>query len=189
MSIDEYLAWEAQQEEKHELIDGLPVRRRLRMMAGGTVRHALIAMNIGAWLRPRLRSRRCAPYGSDLKVLSPTGAFRYPDVTVDCSPKTGRATFAQDPRVVMEVLSAANDTMAVTRLMHDYQAIETVTAIVFFSQDGAYAQVFARTDKGWRAEEARGLEVSIDLPGLDLTLPLAEVYEGVTFDDPPPPSD
>ena len=46
-TLDEFLAWEARQPERWEFVDG-----RLRMMAGGTVDHARIAMNILATLRP-----------------------------------------------------------------------------------------------------------------------------------------
>lgn len=184
MSVADFLAWEAAQPEKWELVAGQPERRRDRMMAGGTGRHALIAMNIGTSLRPRLRGGPCAPYGSDLKVACPTEAVRYPDVTVDCSDKTGRAVSAQDPQVVLEVLSAVNDTMAVTRLMHDYQSLQTVRAIVFVSQDTPLVQVFDRTETGWGVVEARGLEAEMTLPGLALAVPLAEIYEGVVFDPP-----
>jgi Uma2 family endonuclease len=152
-------------------------------MAGGTGTHALIAMNIGSALRPRLRGGPCAPYGSDLKVYSPAGAFRYPDVTVDCSLKTDRATFAQDPRIVMEALSAANDTKQITRLMHDDLAIESLTAIVFISQDAPFVQLYARDGASWRAQDATGLEASITLPGLAASLPLTEIYESVTFEE------
>lgn len=181
MSFDDYIVWEAAQAQKHELIDGVPVPKVTRMMAGGTGRHALIAARIIAALTGRLRGKPCLPYGSDLKVKIGPGA-RYPDVTVDCSNETARAVVAQDPRVVFEVLSPANDTMAVTRLLADYQSLASLSAIVFVSQNAAYAQVFVRDGEAWRLDEATGLAAELALPGLDVSLPLAEVYDGVAFD-------
>lgn len=184
MTMEEYLTWEAAQAEKHEFVDGQVIPRRMRMMAGGTGRHARLAANAIRALGNALRGGPCAPYGSDLKVQCATGSARYPDVTVDCSPLTGRAVFAQDPRVVIEVLSPANDTMAITRLMYDYQSIASLSAIVFVAQDAPYMQVFAREGAGWRLVEVNGLEGGAALPGLDVTLPMAELYEGVSFDPP-----
>jgi Uma2 family endonuclease len=181
MSFDDYIVWEAAQSEKHELIDGVPVPKVTRMMAGGTGRHALIASRMIAALTNRLRGKPCLPYGSDLKVKVGPGS-RYPDVTVDCSRETARAVVAQDPRVVFEVLSPANDTMAVTRLLADYQSLASLSAIVLVSQNAAHAQIFVRDSAGWRLEEVSGLEAEMALPGLDVSLPLAEVYDGVEFD-------
>ncbi len=79
-SLAEFLTWEADQPERWELVAGEP-----RLMAGGTQVHALIASNLIAFLRPKLRGGPCRPSGSDLRIPIPkTGNLRYPDVTIDC---------------------------------------------------------------------------------------------------------
>jgi Uma2 family endonuclease len=181
MSFEAYLSWEDAQDEKHELIDGVPVLKSLRMMAGGTGRHALIASRLIAAMTSRLRGGPCAPYGSDLKVRT-ARSVRYPDVTVDCSKDTAQATWAQDPRLVFEVLSPSNDTMAVTRLVADYQSMSSLAGIVLVSQHAPDAQVFTRDGEGWRSADYAGLDAVIPLPGMDVVLPLAEVYDGVAFE-------
>jgi len=180
MSFADYLRWEAAQSEKHELVDGYPLPRRLRMMTGGTGRHSVLAMRIGAALFARL-PKGCLPYASDLKVVSPTGNARYPDVTVDCSPKTLGQLYAEAPQVVFEVLSPSNTVLEQTRAFHDYQSIPSLSAIVFLSQDAPFAQVWRREGASWRAEQVDGIEERIVLPSLDLTLALAELYEGLDW--------
>lgn len=181
MSFPEYLRWEAAQSEKHELVDGFPLPRRLRMMTGGTGRHSFLASRVIASLFPRLRSP-CRPYTSDLKVLSPTGNARYPDVTVDCSPKTLGQLYAEAPQVVFEVLSPSNTVLEQTRAFHDYQSIPSLDAIVFLSQDAPFAQVWSRGAEGWSVEEVHGLEAEIAIAGLELRLPLEELYRGLDFE-------
>ncbi|MEO6991666.1 MAG: hypothetical protein ABI346_06625 [Candidatus Baltobacteraceae bacterium] len=48
-TLEEFLAWEATQEERHEFADGI-----VSTFAAGTLRHAVIAANIVAALAPEL---------------------------------------------------------------------------------------------------------------------------------------
>lgn len=181
MTFEEYLVWEEAQDEKHEFIDGVPVLRRLRQMAGGTLQHAGIAMNIGVALQNRLRGGPCRAVGSDLKVRSSTGNARYPDVTVNCSPLS-LTLVAPEPRVLIEVLSRSNSTSRQIRLVADYQATPTVQQIVFVQQESAGAQVWTRAENGWGVEAFDGLEGVLPLASIGVELPLVEVYDGVEFE-------
>ena len=181
LTFEEYLAWEEQQEEKHEYIDGVPVLRRLRLMSGGTYQHAGIAANVLVALQNRLRGGPCRAVGSDLKVRSATGNARYPDVTVDCGP-ISRTLIAPEPRVLFEVLSPSNSTSRQIRLVADYQAIPTVQQIVFIEQDRPAAQVWTRSAEGWTVAAVEGEGAELPLTTLGFELPLADVYQGVTFE-------
>jgi Uma2 family endonuclease len=182
ISVEDFLAWEATQEDKWELVDGEPVLRRTRMMAGGTHRHALLAANIIIALGPRLRGGPCRALTSDIKVRS-DDAVRYPDVTVDCGTES-RSLTAQTPKVLFEVLSPSNSTFQQTRLLADYQAIETVEEIVFISQDAAEAQSWRRVSNGWTLHDHQGLEGEIPIQALGFVLTMAEIYDGADFDPP-----
>lgn len=178
MSLPEFLAWEAGQEEKHELIDGFPLPRRLRAMSGGTRRHALIGANTASVLRSRLRGGPCRAYGSDLKVASPTGRVRYPDALVECGRGDPTALLAIDPKVVIEVLSPSNTFVHQERVLEDYQAIASVDYVIFIHQDQPLAWLWRREGAAWTREVVEGLDCELNLAGLDLALPMAELYEG-----------
>ncbi len=52
-------------------------------MAGGTLSHAAIAVNIAAMLRDQLRGKPCRVFSSDLRIrVQATGLGTYPDVSV-----------------------------------------------------------------------------------------------------------
>lgn len=63
MSVEDYLAWEDGQLERHEYIGGM-----VYAIAGGTTARAAMAMNVGIAIGSQLRGKRCRPYGSDLKI-------------------------------------------------------------------------------------------------------------------------
>jgi len=70
-TIAEYLAWEADQPVRHELVDG-----ELHAMGGGTAAQDMISLNLRMALRPQLDGTGCRPHGSDLKVETGTGNAR-----------------------------------------------------------------------------------------------------------------
>lgn len=190
MSFDEYLAWEADQEEKWELVDGSPVPRSDRWwrdpvtgMAGATFGHNRLVANLMTGLNTRLRGGRCVALPSDLKVRSPTGNARYPDVVVECGSPARNSLLAAEPRVLFEVLSPSNTIRQQMRLVADYQAVRSVEQVVFVEQTRPGALVWTRNPDGWRAETYDGLDAALPLTALGVELPMAEVYEGLAFED------
>ena len=63
MSLDEFLAWEREQPERHEF-DGFIVTA----MTGASMAHVQITMNLAFALRQGLRGTGCRPMSSDAKV-------------------------------------------------------------------------------------------------------------------------
>jgi len=80
-------------EKKAELDNGV-----IRMMAGGTVRHAQVQGNIFGWLRQQLRGTGCRPYGSDMATATHDFSIRYPDVSVFCGPRGSSRCCRPAPR-------------------------------------------------------------------------------------------
>ena len=90
-------------DRKAELDNGI-----IRMMAGGTARHADVQGNIFAFLRVALRGTGCRSYNSDMATQTHDRSIRYPDVSVFCGrsqPINDQLKAFDDPCVVFEVLS------------------------------------------------------------------------------------
>lgn len=178
MSVADYLVWEEGQAQKHEFVDGRPVA-----MAGASKRHNLIASNLIRHLGNRLDGKPSRPYGSDAKFISPTGNVRYPDVQVDCARLSSGEIYTTDPRVVIEVLSPSNDWIDVAKLLADYRAHESVQHILFVSSLRLRAQAFTREGDGWREVIIEDLEGGFDFPAIEARLEMAEIYDGVSFEN------
>jgi Uma2 family endonuclease len=175
-TLVEFLAWEERQELKHEF-DGVgPVA-----MAGVTRAHADIQANLAAALRGRLRGKPCKFYGSDLKI-EVAGRIRYPDGFVVCSPGPGTTTVVSDPVVIFEILSPS--TSSTDRIIKnaEYRATPSVQRYVMLEQDRIGATVFARAGDDWIGHIV--LEGAVlEMPEIGVELPLAELYEGLVFED------
>jgi len=109
LSPQEYLALERAAETRSEYVDG-----EIFAMAGGTLRHALIAANAIGEVRSELKDRPCLALGSDMKVwIEAANAFVYPDVSGLCGPVDtfdGVKDAYTNPSFIIEVLSDSTET-------------------------------------------------------------------------------
>lgn len=176
MSFDRYIEWEKTQERKHELVDGA-----ITAMAGGTAAYNAIAVNLLVALHTRLRGSPCKPFGSDMKVRIPAGNVRYPDVTVDCGKPKPSDLWADEPRVIIEVLSPSTEWFDQTRKLEEYQSIPSVAHVAFLSQNRPFARVWTRAGGGWASIDADGMDAALAFPAIDAEVPLSEAYDRVEF--------
>lgn len=184
MTPDEFLAWQEKQDKLYELVDGLPVLP-LKMMTGATQTHDRVAVNIIATLHRKLRGGPCRPTTDDLAVRIPAGNVRRPDITVECGEAGRREMTVRDPRVVVEVLSPSTRTFDRFRKLVECQSIESVQHILLVDTEAPRIDVVTRgAAAGWSTSQYEGLDAIIELPAIDANLKLADVFEGVVFDEP-----
>jgi len=176
MSLEEFLAWEKQQELRWEFDGFAPMA-----MTGGTARHSAIQRNIIIAVGGRLRGQRCQLYTSDLKILV-AGSIRYPDGFVVCSPVLGGALVVTDPVVVFEVLSPSTATVDFGVKNEEYRDTPSIQRYVMLAQDRQFATVFVRVGEDWLGHIVSG-EVVLGMPEIGIQVPLGEFYEGVSFED------
>lgn len=161
-------------ERKAELDNGV-----IRMMAGGSARHAEVAGNIYVALANRLRGSGCKPYTSDMATRTRDMSVRYPDVSVFCGkadPGNDDATWFPDPRVVFEVLSAGTARTDLRIKLEEYREIDSVDTIVFVDIASERLRIVQRTGPhGWNDVTHDG-PVDVPLPALDLVVPHDEIF-------------
>jgi Uma2 family endonuclease len=187
MTLESFLAWEERQELRYEFDGFRPVA-----MTGGTYAHAQIQFRLAHALIARLDGTRCRAVGSELKVQTATGV-RYPDAFVVCSPIPLNATIAHDPVVIFEILSpsTANDDLGAKKA--EYQALPSVQSYIVLQQTHRSAQVFRRVGETTADDEKSGewtFEFVVGpeaiMPEIGVTLPLAEIYDGILPGSAPP---
>jgi Uma2 family endonuclease len=175
VSADQFLAMEFGPEEKVELDNGV-----IRLMSGGTARHALVQGNVFTALHTRLRGTGCSPYNSDMATRTHDLSVRYPDITVYCGHKTApendRRLSFDDPVVVIEVLSPSTANHDQKDKLIEYQALACVESILFIDPDAERVRIVQRTSpEGWADNWIKqGDDVS--LPSLDIMIPHAEIF-------------
>ena len=178
----EYLARERKSETKSEFIGG-----QVLAMAGASEQHNLITLNVGAELRAQLRRRPCRVYPSDMRVrIDELGTYTYPDVTVVCDEprfEDDQRDTLLNPTAIVEVLSKSTERYDRGRKFQAYRTLASLTEYVLIAQDRVYVEHYVRQPEGfWLLSEATELSAEIQLPTLNCTLSLADVYDKVEIE-------
>jgi Uma2 family endonuclease len=175
--VDDFLAWLQGQRERYEFVGG-----RLVMMAGGSEDHNDIQVNLLAALKRRLRRGPCKPNGSDLLVRIDERTGRFPDASVTCG--RGGGNYVTAPVAIFEILSPATELSDRTDKRRDYQRLPSLRHYVLITQDAPRIEAYTRGRRGWRFEEIEGLDTRLVLEAFGIELPLAELYDGLSFPAP-----
>jgi Uma2 family endonuclease len=177
LSRDQFYNWLAGQDRKHELVDGEPV-----MMAGASRRHDRIAANSIRVLGNQLQGSTCQPFTSDSFVRIPAGNLRLPDLGVDCGPFDDSSMEASEPKLVVEILSPTTRSFDRTDKLEEYKTVPTLDYIILVDPDLPQVRLYrCETDRNWASTRLTGLEAVVEMPTLGLTLPLRDIYAGLTF--------
>ena len=178
MTLDAFLAWEANQPEKYEFDGFGPVATR-----DVTVAHSILNTNLIAELAGRLRGKPCRARGSILKTLV-AGCVRYPDAFVSCTPMSNDATWCADPVVVFEVLLTSTALTDCTTKNAEYRDTPSIRRYVMLSSENIAAVIYERTGDCWIGTLVTDPAAVLAMPEIGIELPLAALYDGLEFNAP-----
>ena len=178
MTVEEFLVWCLDQEDRYELEDGVPIR----LMTGASSRHDRIVTNIIGLLWSQLRGTRCTTTTADIALRTKLRFTRRPDVMVTCDPPRPDTYEATDAKLVVEVLSPSNRGLRWQRKLEEYRHRAGLTYILLVESRAPEAILLTRVGDGWQDTDFDGLDTVVDLTAIGCRLPMAEIYDGVTFD-------
>ena len=167
-----FLEWVQGREGRYELAGG-----RVVMMVGASRNHGIIIMNLAALIRAQLDPREwtvIADFGLDTGPKT----LRYPDIVVDRKGGRGGDFMATAPALLVEVLSPNTATYDLGDKAAEYLRLPNLSAYLVFAQDHAKAWVRIRGEAGFppAPDVVEGLDQTVRIPALNITLPLADVY-------------
>ena len=174
ISIEDYLAGEADGEQRHDYIDG-----QVYAMTGASDKHGLIANALAYALTPAARRKGCQLFVADMKVrvdIAGKTSFYYPDLLLSCDPEDRETYYRRAPCLLVEVLSESTARIDRREKLLAYQTLPSLQGYLLVEQDAMRVELYRR-DNGWRVEEYEQGEVT--LPCLDIAVPLAEIYQDV----------
>jgi Uma2 family endonuclease len=176
---EEYFAWEEQQLEKHELIDG-----HVYAMSGGTQNHSAIALNIGILIKSNLRGSKCRIFNSDLKVnIFNSSNYTYPDLSVTCDDRDREnAIYITYPCLIVEVLSSSTEAYDRGKKFEKYRRNPNLIDYVLVSSEEISVDIYHKNDAGeWMILSYRSGD-KVELKSIDLSLPIEQFYEEIVFE-------
>lgn len=180
---EEYLEIERAADIRHEFYNG-----QMYAMSGGSYRHALLIGNLVRELSNALRKRRCKVMGSDLRTcVSPDGLYTYPDIVVICGdPKflDNRTDTVLNPNLLIEVLSPSTESQDRGFKSAQYRTLESLEEYMLVSQTEPRVEVFRRQPGShWLLTDFVGIDAACELTSVECTIPLADVYDQITFEN------
>ena len=89
---------------------------------------------------------------------------------------------AQEPRLVLEVLSPSTMNFDRFRKLDEYRAHPAIRVILLAETRIPKVGLWRRGEAGWVVEEYEGFGAAVPLPEIGVSLPLAELYQGLSFE-------
>jgi Uma2 family endonuclease len=180
LTPEEYLEREYLSEFRNEYVDG-----EIFAMAGTSVDHSRIVVNISRELSTQFRRGPCEVFVNDLRVKrADNRMYTYPDVGVVCGSISvdkykGTETLS-NPLIIFEVLSPSTEAYDRGLKFQRYQGIETLREYVLVSQETVLVERYLRQTNGeWLYSSLNTLEDSLHLVSAAATLKLSDIYERV----------
>ncbi|NES95800.1 MAG: Uma2 family endonuclease [Desertifilum sp. SIO1I2] len=178
LTPEEYLAWEEQQLEKHELIDG-----EVYVMSGGSKNHSLISVRLITLFANHLEGSRCETTNSDLRVnIAETNNYTHPDISVTCDERDRATTqYITYPCLIVEVLSKTTEAYDRGGKFRMYQNNPVLKDYLLVSFTAIEIDLYHKNDAGQWMIVNYGEGDTIELKSINLSFPIEQVYRGLNL--------
>lgn len=167
-TASDYLAWESEQPDRHEYLDG-----DVFAMAGAEDRHVTVSMNIAFALRQHLSGSACRTYMSDMRLhVAAANSYFYPDVLVTCSAADQASAMVKtEPKLLIEVLSPSTAAYDRGLKFSHYRRLSSLEEYVLIDLDTRTSDVYRKGADGlWVLHPfAQGEAVSLASVALSLS--------------------
>ncbi|MDJ1176913.1 Uma2 family endonuclease [Roseofilum capinflatum] len=174
----EYFAWEEQQLEKYEYIEG-----HVYAMGGGSVNHGRIAIRLTALFEAHLEGSGCIPGNSDIKInMLETENYTYPDASVTCDDRDKNTpNFFTYPCLIVEVLSKSTEAYDRGGKFRMYRQNPALIDYLLVSSTQIAMDLYHKNDAGeWIILNYQEGD-TIELKSVNLSFPIEQVYRGLNL--------
>lgn len=184
VTIDEYLDGIELAVEFREYVDGC-----IRTVAPTTIEHALLVTSIGSVLDGAARREGCQILLRGMLVEAAGGDVFSPDVMAyrgepSVARHHGGTDLLLNPVLLVEIVSPESEAYDRGRKWQSYRGIPSLQEYLLVAQGEPRVEKYARHGEHfWLYGETTGLESEIRLESLNVTLRLAEIYDGVLSAD------
>jgi len=182
-TLDEYLALERGSEARLEFWDG-----EVFVMSGGTLGHERILRNAYDSLVAESGGTGCEVFGSNMQIKVPAAPpYRYADGSVVCGKVEVERFNGNDlllnPILVYEVLSPSTEAYDRGDKFTHYKSVASLREYLLIAQHRPHVTHYVKQEDGsWSYTELNGLDGSVHLPSLGVTLKLSDIYRNVEFE-------
>lgn len=190
-TVTEYLEIDRASMERYEYLDG-----EISLMAGESIRHGDISVNLIGELRNELKGKDCRVLAKDTKTKSGgfglkaaqsrKGMFSSPDLVVVCGEPQFQDKYRDiilNPKVIIEVLSESTELFDRTDKFMRYRMFnETLTDYILVAQDKPQIDHYIRqSDNTWNMRPYTGLDETLVVESIKCSVEVSEIYNRIKF--------
>lgn len=175
VSLQEYLDWENDQPERHELVLG--------EIEGPTDLHRIhgcVTRNLIGQLSAHLDGSDCQVFAHSMKVQVSDNTVLYPDVFVTCD----RGDLSTDqifraPKLVIEVLSPSTQAYDRSKKFALYRQLASLQEYLLIDPDTQRLESFARSPRGeWVLHDISD-DAEMVVASIGCTVSMSDVFAGI----------
>ncbi|QFS47101.1 Uma2 family endonuclease [Nostoc sphaeroides] len=179
---EEYLELEEAADYKSEYIDG-----EIIPMAGGTVNHNQIALNLSTELNFAFKKQNYRVFMGDVRLwITQKRTYTYPDVMILADEPeffNNRKDIILNPQIIVEVLSKSTKGYDREDKFQAYRTISTFQEYLLIDQTQIHVDQFSKTGKKqWALREYDEEDEAIALVTVPFEISLQDLYNKVKFE-------
>jgi len=176
LTFEQYLVLEQDSDVRHEFSDG-----KLIPVEATTKTHNKIKRNLIRQIEtPTFDAGACELFDENvLTQLTEGKKYVYPDIVVSCDPDDTDPLIVTSPTIIIEILSPSTKKYDKTVKFFAYQRIPTIQQCIFVAQDSVEIKSFERSGNQWVLTTLESLEDVLEIPHLNLSISLANVYVNI----------
>ncbi len=170
-------------EEARRIAEAAPFRYEyahgvLRAMAGGTLAHSRMIINLLSLLAAHLGDGPCRVFDGNVELHFSHDEYRFPDAFVYCDElPSAYATKLFDATLVCEVLSPATAEIDRTTKLDDYRTLPSLSEYLLLDTVRQRADLYRKVGDLW-SQTTILADGELRLESIGLDVPLARLYLG-----------
>ena len=175
LTLQEYLAWENAQTEKHEFHRG-----DIFAMTGGRRTHGRVMLNLVRHIDVHLDGSGCQVFADSMKVQVADDTVLYPDLFVTCD----RADLSTDqifraPKLVIEVLSPSTQAYDRSKKFALYRQLTSLQEYILVDPETRRIESFIRSTQGEWVLHDMSDDMDMVASSIECTVAMSDVFAGV----------
>jgi Uma2 family endonuclease len=186
LTIEEYLEFERESNQKHEYYQG-----EVFTMSGASDEHALISRNVLVELGYHSKGNKCRPVGDNARLYIPENTlFTYPDISIYCNDVKQMFGDQNDnftrPSALIEILSKSTEKYDRGIKFELYKTIPSLQEYILIDSESICIDSFRKKSKNiWISERLKDLSDKLYIQTLNVSVTLSEIYSETGLDGGP----
>ena len=176
-TVEEYFELEKHSDIRYEFVNG-----KLTPMPGESVIANRIAGNCDFQLQLIFRKQGYDVVRHDVRtIVKDRKIYRYPDVLLAKRDEIVQTHAITKPILLIEVTSQNSAKTDNDTKVNEYINLPSTQYYLIIDQDEPRVKVYSRDERGWRFDVYEDLNNVIELPIINFSLKLSDIYENIVF--------